>query len=64
MSKAAQNIHLVTPQGLDGIKCDLQCVDGVEGYEVLSKLAEYNARSADKAHEALVEPQVLVKIVI
>lgn len=64
VSKAAQNIHLVTPQGLDGIKCDLQCVDGVEGYEVLSKLAEYNARSADKAHEALVEPQVLVKIVI
>ena len=64
VSKAAQNIHLVTPQGLDGVKCDLQCVDGVEGYEVLSKLAEYNARSADKAHEALVEPQVLVKIVI
>ena len=64
VSKAAQNIHLVTPQGLDGIKCDLQCVDGVEGYEVLSKLAEYNARSADKAHEAMVEPQVLVKVVI
>ena len=64
VSKAAQNIHLVTQQGLDGIKCDLQCVDGVEGYEVLSKLAEYNARSADKAHEAMVEPQVLVKVVI
>ena len=64
VSKAAQNIHLVTKQGLDGIKCDLQCVDGVEGYEVLSKLAEYNARSAEKAHEAMVEPQVLVKVVI
>ena len=64
VSKAAQNIHLVTPQGLDGIKCDLQCVDGVEGYEVLDKLAEYNARSADKAHEAMVEPQVLVQVVI
>ena len=64
VSKAAQNIHLVTPQGLDGIKCDLQNVDGVEGYEIIGKLAEYNARSAEKAHEAMAEPQVLVKVVI
>ena len=27
VSKAAQNIHIVTPQGLDGFKADLQNVD-------------------------------------
>ena len=64
VSKAAQNIHIVTPQGLDGFKADLQNVDGVEGYEIVSKLAQYNARSADKAHEALREPQTIVKVVI
>lgn len=64
VSKAAQNVHIVTPQGLDGLKCDLQNVDGVEGYDIIDQLAAYNARSADKAHEAMVEPQVLVKVVI
>lgn len=64
VSKAAQNIHIVTPQGLDGFKADLQNVDGVEGYEIISKLAEYNARSADKAHESLHAPQTIVKVVI
>lgn len=64
VSKASQNIHIVTPQGLDGVKCDLQNVDGVEGYEIISKLAEYNARSAEKAHEAMVDTQVLIKVVI
>jgi len=64
VSKASQNIHVVTLQGLDGIKCDLQSVDGVEGYDIIDKLAEYNARSADKAHEAMSDAQVLVKVVI
>lgn len=64
VSKAAQNVHVVTPQGLDGFKCDLQNVDGVEGYDIIEALEAYNARSADKAHEAMVEPQVLVKVVI
>ncbi len=64
VSKAAQNIHVVTPQGLDGFKADLQRVDDVEGYEIISKLAEYNARSADKAHEAFSEPQTLVRVVV
>ena len=64
VSKAAQNIHIVTPQGLDGFKADLQNVEGVEGYEVISKLEEYNAKSAERAHEALVEPQTLVRVVI
>lgn len=64
VSKAAQNIHIVTPQGLDGFKADLQNVEGVEGYEIISKLEEYNAKSAERAHEALVEPQTLVRVVI
>ena len=64
ISKAAQNIHVVTPQGLDGIKCDLQNVDGVSGYAIIDQLAAYNARSADKAHEAMREPTTIVKIVI
>jgi hypothetical protein len=64
VSKASQNIHLVTPQGLDGIKCDLQNIEGVDGYDIIESLAAYNARSADKAHEALREPQLIVKVVI
>jgi hypothetical protein len=55
---------LVTKQGLDGVKCDLQNVDGVEGYEIVPQLAAYNAKSADKAHQAMVKPQTLVKVII
>ena len=64
VSKASQNVHIVTPQGLDGVKCDLQNVDGVEGYEIISQLAAYNAKSADKAGTAMREPQTLVKVII
>jgi hypothetical protein len=64
VSKAAQNIHIVTKQGLDGFKADLQNVDNVDGYEVLSQLEAYNARSADKAHDAMSEPQTLIKVII
>lgn len=64
ISKAAQNIHLVTPQGLDGVKCDLQNVEGVDGYDIIEALEAYNARSADKAHEAMVEPQTIIRVVI
>ena len=64
VSKASQNIHIVTPQGLDGFKADLQNVDGVEGYEIISKLAAYNAKSADKAGLAMREPTTLVQVVI
>ena len=64
ISKASQNIHVVTPQGLDGFKADLQNVEGVEGYHVIEKLEEYNARSADKAGEAMREPTTIVRVVI
>ena len=64
VSKAAQNVHIVTPQGLDGFKCDLQNTDGVDGYDIVEQLEAYNARSADKAHEAFREPQTIVRVVI
>lgn len=64
VSKAAQNVHLVTPQGLDGIKCDLQNIEGVDGYDIIEALEAYNARSAEKAHEAMVEPQTIIRVVI
>lgn len=64
MSKSAQNIHVVTKQGLDGIKCDLQNVEGVEGYAIIDKLAAYNAKSADKAGQAMRDPQTIVRVII
>ena len=64
VSKAAQNVHIVTPNGLDGFKCDLQNTDGIEGYDIIDKLAEYNARSVDKAREVLNPPQTLVRVII
>lgn len=64
VSKASQNIHVVTPQGLDGIKCDLQNVDNIEGYEIVEQLAVYNARSADKARESIEAPETVFRVVI
>jgi len=64
VSRAAQNCHIVTKQGLDGVKCDLQNVDGVEGYEIISKLAEYNAKSADKVYLEMREPQTVIQVVV
>ena len=64
VSRACQNIHIVMPNGMDGIRCDLQNVAGVDGYDIIKELEAYSARSADKASEALHEPQVLVKVVI
>jgi len=64
VSKAAQNVHIVTPQGLDGFKCDLQNVEGVDGYDIIRELAQYNAKSADRAHEAMKEPTTIVKVII
>lgn len=64
VSKSSQNLHLVTPQGLDGIKCDLQNIEGVEGYEIVSKLEAYSARSAEKAHAAMTEPETIIRVII
>lgn len=69
-SKAAQNLHIVIPEGkgcpamLDGVKLDVQNVDGVEGYEIISQLEEYTARGSDKAAQAASnQPRRLVVVV-
>ena len=69
-SKASQNMHIVTkagkdsPSGLDGIKLDLQNVDGVEGYPIVDILARHSARGSDKAALAAVnQPRRLVVVI-
>jgi hypothetical protein len=52
VSKAAQNLHIVTANHLNGLKVDLQNVDGVDGYEVIEELAAYNAQSIGKLYRA------------
>ena len=64
VSRACQNVHVVTPDGMDGIRCDLQNAEGVTGYSIIEALAAYNARSADKAHEAMRDPQTIIQVVI
>ena len=69
-SKASQNMHIVTkagkdsPAGLDGIKLDLQNVDGIEGYPVVTILAQHSARGSDKAALAAInQPRRLVVVI-
>ena len=69
-SKASQNMHIVTkagkdsPSGLDGIKLDLQNVDGVEGYPIVDMLAQHSARGSDKAALAAInQPRRLVVVI-
>lgn len=64
VSRACQNIHIVTPDGMDGVRCDLQDVSGIDGYDIVPALEAYNARSADKAHDAMVDPQTIIRVVI
>ncbi len=47
--RASQNIHLVYKNGdIHSMKVDLQNVDGITGYPIEIKLAEYNAKSLSK----------------
>lgn len=62
-SKAAQNLHIVTQQGLDGIKCDLQDIQYVPGYDIIPQLEAHCARSVEKARQtALNKPQVRIVV--
>ena len=47
-SKAGQNIHIVSQQGIDGYKADLQDIEGVEGYDCMTELQRHGARTLDK----------------
>lgn len=62
-SKAAQNIHIVTPDSLYGMKVDLQDTGDIEGYAISHKLAEYNAKSHDKQHRMEHPPEPIVVMV-
>jgi predicted phosphodiesterase len=59
-SKAAQNVHIVTAQGLDGMKVDLQDTSGIEPYPFASEWEAYCPKSAGKLHEGAVVYQVIV----
>lgn len=62
-SKAAQNLHIVSKTSLDGIKLDVQDVEGVQGYEIIPQLAEHNARSVGQLHRVnRVKPHVRIVV--
>jgi len=47
VSRASQNIYIVNPdKGYNGMKIDLQNVDGYEGYNILPQLERYRVRNA------------------
>lgn len=48
-SRASQNIFIIhKDKNRDGFKIDLQIVEDVEGYDVVSELEAYDCKSADK----------------
>lgn len=49
--KAAQNYYLCRNGRINTVVVDLQDVEGIEGYEVISQLAAYNAKSVSKLNE-------------
>ena len=57
-SKASQNIHLVTPHGIDSIKVDLQTTDEVEGYDCSEALRDHQVRvvSSDLSYSQTITP--------
>jgi predicted phosphodiesterase len=59
--RASQNIIIVHADGnRDGIKIDLQNIEGVEGYDIIEQLEAYDAKSAGK----LKTNRVIFQIVI
>jgi hypothetical protein len=47
-SKAMQNLIIVEKNGIHTLNVDLQEYDGYEGYNIITELEEYNAKSHDK----------------
>lgn len=59
--RASQNIYVLHQSGgFDGVKIDLQNTDGIEGYDLSSRLYAYNTKSAKKLHK----PKTVMEIVI
>ncbi|MHA3959618.1 MULTISPECIES: hypothetical protein [unclassified Vulcanococcus] len=59
-SKAAQNVHVVTPGTIDGMKVDLQDVSGIEPYPFAAEWEAYCPKSERKLHTPSVVYQVVV----
>ena len=60
-SRASQNAFVVTPEGIEGLKVDLQDSSAYEGYEFDSSLESYNSKSDEKARGA---PETVHRIVV
>lgn len=60
-ARASQNVYLVHESGgFDGVKIDLQNVDGVVGYNIDERLESYNTKSAKLAQPKTVIHQVVI----
>jgi len=59
-SKAAQNIHVLTPGTIDGMKVDLQDVTGIDPYTFNRDWEAYCPKSERKLHTPSVVYQVVV----
>ena len=59
-SKAAQNVHVVTAAGIDGMKVDLQDTTGIAPYPVAAEWEAYCPKSERKLHTPSVVFQVVV----
>jgi predicted phosphodiesterase len=57
-SKAAQNVHIVTPTAIDGLKVDLQDTSGITPYPFQSDWEAYAPKSESKLHQGAVVYQV------
>ena len=60
VSKASQNIHIVEPNRLHGVKVDLQNIEDVEGYDISAEHDLYNAKSLERHKDRKVIVQVVV----
>lgn len=62
-SKACQNLHVVSKEGHNSIRVDLQNADEFSGYDVIEELAYYNAKSVTKAAVARAIPRTVVRVI-
>lgn len=59
-SKAAQNVHIVTPTSIDGVKVDLQDTTGITPYPYASDWQAHASKSQRKLHQGGVVYQVTI----
>ena len=62
-SKASQNIHLVTPHGIDSMKVNLQTTDEVEGYNCSDVSRDHLVRviRSDLSYSQTITPVLIRK---